>query len=1150
MTLNSPRAGLVGSATVLLLACLALGPDPGLAATPADSVGVVATPVATPGIPTLAELEARTKEAESATGLDEATKTALIEAYRRTAPLLESARDFTTQAEEYSRALAAAPAQAAEIRKRLAGPDQPRTTDAALAKLTNEELNQQLVQTRAEAAATETRIAELDRTLERSTARPAEVRTGLTEVRQALEQLEADARPAAALSQATELTQANAWLLAARRQALTAEARALEQELASQAVRDELARAQREQLGLDLRSLKDRQSQLQGLADQRRKTEAEQAQRETEAAQRDAADKHPLIQQVANDNAELTDSLSNLTGRLDQFTDQLAQLDRERKRVETDFRGARERIDVAGVNQALGQILIDRRHELPDLRQFRKEIARRHDQIADATLSQIRYREEQRTLRDLDLALAELAAGDPAAQIDPVRAELRQLLEKRRELVEKALAGTNEYIRKQAELNDATDRLIQTATDYDAYLAEHLLWVRSAGSVSLDTLRALPGAVGLMLSITGWTEVGQVLTFEFRHSPLTGLGLAAVLLLLWKQAALKRAILATADPLRRVRTDRFSYTLKAIALTWLAALPLPLAFLLLGREMADSIEATTFTRAAGHAISQTALGLYFLRAFRITCIPGGVADRHFRWETEVLTQIRHDLRWFTPYIICTSLVAYGIAFSTESSHLESLGRLAVIAVMLGTAVFLGRLLHPRSGVLAQVLAAHPTGWANRLRTFWYSILIGAPLALGVLALLGYLYTAGTLFESLVETAWSALGLVLLQQLIVRWLVYTRRQLALQAALDRQAARRAQAETGEEQPRDAEGGPPVEEPEADLASLDEQTRKLLSAVIFFLAVLALWLIWAPMLPALTIFEKLTLWHTTKDLGGVAQQVPVTAANVGLVLVILVAAMVAARNLPALIEILLLQSSGVTAGTRYAVRTLVSYAITAVAVLAAFGSLGLQWSQVQWLVAGMSVGIGFGLQEIVANFISGLIILFERPVRVGDVVTIGTTTGTVTKIEIRATTIRNWDRQELIVPNKEFITGRLLNWTLSDQINRIVVNVGIEYDSDPKLALTLLTETAAADPRILKDPPPLASLDGFGDNSLTLVLRCFLDSMDGRVAVTTDLNLAIERAFRAHGIGIAYPQRDLHISAREPINVRLQRAGPPNRTNGVG
>ena len=1133
---------IAGGCTWFLLLSLLTLVAPPLGAATASAAAVL------PGTPTPTELEARIKEAESLKGLDEAARKALIEAYKRTASYLESAKEYAAKASAFTRSLEEAPAQAAALRKQLAAAenaDKPADADPPGA-LSSEEVSRQLAKTRTEAAAAEVRIAELDKGLDGSAARTAEARGRVLDLRQALEQLETEAR-AATPDQSPEATQAAAWLLATRRQTLSAESRALEQEVASQGVRDELARAQREQLGLRLRQIKERQVQLQNLEDQRRKSEAEQARRETAAAQQAAADKDPLVQTAAKENAQLTGTLGELAGQLDRFNEELAETERERKRIESDFRGARERIEVAGVNQALGQVLIDRRQELPDLRKFRKDIAARNNLIAEATLRQIRFREEQRTLRDLDAALTEVAAAHPAAQTAEVRDELAQLLETRRSLIDKALAGTDAYIRKQGEINDAAEQLIRTANDYDAFLAQHLLWVRSANPLTFGTIAVLPGAAAWLLSPRGWADALRVLGYESLHSAVPWIGLLAVLLLLWKQAALKRAILATADPLRRVRTDRFVHTLEAIGLTMVAALPLSLAFLFLGHTLSSSIEATAFTRAIGTGLIKVALGLYFLRAFRLTCIPGGVADRHFRWESEVLQQIRRHLRWFTPFIVVASLIAYSVYLNRDTADSESLGRLTLMAAMLGTAVFLGRLLNPRTGVLARLLTAHPNGWANRLRNLWYPLIVGAPLALGVLAGLGYLYTAGTLFESLVQSAWLALGLVLLQQVIVRWLVYTRRSLALQAALERQSTRRAQAAaaSGKTEPRESEATdapPAVEEPEPDLANLDEQTRKLLHASVFVLAVLGLWWIWSPMLPALGIFRKIVLWHSATTVDGAQQLAPVTAADAGLVVVILSVALVAAKNLPALIEILLLRRSSVTAGTRYAVRTLASYAITAIAVLMAFGALGLRWSQVQWLVAALSVGIGFGLQEIVANFISGLIILFERPLRVGDTVTTGTTTGIVTKIEIRATTIRNWDRQELIVPNKEFITGRLLNWTLTDQLNRIVITVGIEYGSDARLALTLLTETASANPRVLKDPAPLATLEAFGDNALTLVLRCYLETMDIRQGVTTEMHLAIEQVFREHGIGIAFPQREIQVTARKPINVRVQQVGP--------
>jgi potassium efflux system protein len=199
-----------------------------------------------------------------------------------------------------------------------------------------------------------------------------------------------------------------------------------------------------------------------------------------------------------------------------------------------------------------------------------------------------------------------------------------------------------------------------------------------------------------------------------------------------------------------------------------------------------------------------------------------------------------------------------------------------------------------------------------------------------------------------------------------------------------------------------------------------------------------------MPAFTRLRDIALWTYMGMEGGEEKLKNFSLASVAFILATITLATIAVRNLPALIEILLLDRFDVSPGARYAIKTLTAYALIAIAAMIVSDALGISWGRVQWLVAALGVGIGFGLQEIVANFISGLIILFERPVRVGDVVTIGDTTGTVTKIRIRATTVRNWDRQELLVPNKQFITGQLLNWTLSDALNRIVIRVGVDYE----------------------------------------------------------------------------------------------------------
>ncbi len=187
-------------------------------------------------------------------------------------------------------------------------------------------------------------------------------------------------------------------------------------------------------------------------------------------------------------------------------------------------------------------------------------------------------------------------------------------------------------------------------------------------------------------------------------------------------------------------------------------------------------------------------------------------------------------------------------------------------------------------------------------------------------------------------------------------------------------------------------------------------------------------------------------------------------------------------------------------------------------------------------------GFGLQEIVANFISGIVLLFEKPFRLGDIVTVGENTGTVTRIRTRATTISDWDRKELIIPNKKFATEEFTNWTLSDPITRLVIPIGVDYGTNTGLVVSLLLDAAHRHAQVSDDPAPAALFIGFGNSSLNFELRVFVPTVLDKVTIGHDLNMVIDATFHAQGIGISYPQRDVHLSSVSPIEMLIRRPAP--------
>jgi small-conductance mechanosensitive channel len=219
-----------------------------------------------------------------------------------------------------------------------------------------------------------------------------------------------------------------------------------------------------------------------------------------------------------------------------------------------------------------------------------------------------------------------------------------------------------------------------------------------------------------------------------------------------------------------------------------------------------------------------------------------------------------------------------------------------------------------------------------------------------------------------------------------------------------------------------------------------------------------------------------------------------------------------------------------GAREAIVTMSGYVGIAVAIIVALGIAGLDFSNLALIAGALSVGIGFGLQNIVNNFISGLILLFERPVKTGDWIVVGDTEGYVKRIRIRSTQIQTFDRADVIVPNAELISGQVTNWMLHDAMGRAVVPVGVAYGSNTQKVREILLKVAAEHPEVMSGangPAPYVLFREFGDSSLNFELRCYIKNIDHRLTVISDLNFAIDAAFRDNGIEIPFPQRDLHV-----------------------
>jgi small-conductance mechanosensitive channel len=226
-----------------------------------------------------------------------------------------------------------------------------------------------------------------------------------------------------------------------------------------------------------------------------------------------------------------------------------------------------------------------------------------------------------------------------------------------------------------------------------------------------------------------------------------------------------------------------------------------------------------------------------------------------------------------------------------------------------------------------------------------------------------------------------------------------------------------------------------------------------------------------------------------------------------------------------------------GVPYAISRLTHYSILVIGFFLALATLGFDLTRFTIIAGAFGVGIGFGLQNVVNNFVSGLILLFERPVQVGDVVQVGEVFGEIRRIGMRSSTIRGWEGAEVIVPNANLISDAVTNWTLSDRMRRIDLPVGVAYGTDPKRVQELLQNVAAEHPMIISDPEPRALFTGFGDSSLDFQLRAWTSDFDKWISIRSELAVAVCAALGDAGITIPFPQRDVHFMPAQPMDVRV-------------
>lgn len=1076
--------------------------------------------------------------------LEAELKSRLLEAYQSAQSYYEDAKASAEKKAAFRDSIQSAPVNTAKFREELKNLGETISTNSAAADipagLSAAALEQRATSAQAELAGLKNRLNAAEERGKQLQERPSALRARQEQVASDLAEIEEALQGATTDGDAFEESTAKRAVLMAQKAARAAEAAALEQEHLSLALRLEKSTAERDWIAQQAANQQVRVGALEGLLVKQRQSEVEEQQREAEEATQKAADKHPLVEKLTQDYAALADERTKLVQQFDvQLKSELEDLTAQKDKVSRDYTLARDRIKDVGLSDALAVRLLDQWRRLPSLRTHRAALDQRKEAIAEAVALRLQAEDDWMALPDAKdpeqvktwcrahYAEARLGGADEAE----VQEEAGRLLEARRTGLTALIEDYNRLIQKLGELDFEETKHIAQVEEYTAFLEERLLWIPSAPPWKPSTLRETASSLQWLASGQNRREILRAALSLPQERPWLASFLGLLLLFsLGSRPLVRRKEHEYSAGVKRISTDSFGITLRAAFLLLIQSAPVASVLALLGWHLLERESDVEILRGLGSSLLYAAVHLFGILILLNVCRPRGLGQAHFRWNPDLAAMVRRQLFWFLPVVLCCTVLIDLAEELTDEFHRTGLSRLALTGLLFAVASLLFRTMRPKDGVLSGVLSRSPEGWMVRLQPIWYGLLVLTPIGLGILSTLGYHHTAVQLTRQAAITVSFFVGVFVVHQLIRRWFLAKERKLKLDQWL---AHRRTTAKSSGAADGVSEEAlrPEVDEEALDVKTLGEQTRRFLRSLMSFSLLLGVWWIWADVLPALNALDAVELWQAEAS-NGATERRPVTLNHLALSLLIAVITIIAVRNVSGVLEIGILQNLPLAPGSRYAIVSVAQYAVVLLGIVFAFNVLGFTLEQFGWIMAALSVGLGFGLQEVVANFVSGVILLAERPIRVGDIVTVSDVSGVVTKIRIRATTITNWSRQELIVPNKEFITGKILNWTLTNTINRIVVEVGVAYGADTEKARQILLNTAKNHPLIMSEPGPLATFEGFDDSSLRLVLRCYLPTLENRLSVTTELHTAIHHAFDSAGIEIPFPQRDIRVHWPEP------------------
>ena len=884
------------------------------------------------------------------------------------------------------------------------------------------------------------------------------------------------------------------------------------QELAR--MRSELAQKQGEQLDAYLQALR---NQLNS----QRQREAERALESTELLAENSENLPASIVEQFRINRELSQALNQQAQRMDLVASQQRQAANQTLQVRQALNTLREQSQWLGSSNLLGEALraqVARLPEMPKPQQLDTE-------MAQLRVHRLRYED----LLNKQPQLRQIRQADGQPLTSEENRILEAQLRTQRELLNSLLQGGDTLILELTKLKVSNSQLEDALKEVNEATHRYLFWTSDVRPIDFSWPIEIVQDLRRLISLDTFSQLGKatmmMLTSRQTLFPLFG----ALLLVGFSISSRKhftRFLERSSARVGKVTQDHFWLTMRTVFWSILVASPLPVLWATLGYGLQEAWP-YPLAVAIGDGVTATVPLLWVVMICAAFARTNGLFIVHFGWPQ---LRVARAMRYYLMSIgLIVPLIMALIMFDNlnDREFSASLGRLCFILICGALAVV--TLSLKRAGI-PLYLDKEGSG-DNRINLLLWNLMTGAPLVAIFAAAVGYLATAQALLARLETSVAIWFLLLVIYHVIRRWMLIQRRRLAFDRAKHKRAEMLAHRARGEEETHatSLEGSAEQEVSEVNLDTISEQSLRLVRSILMLIALVSVIILWSEIHSAFGFLENISLWDVTSTVQGVESIEPITLGAVLIAILVLIITTQLVRNLPALLELAILQHLSLTPGTGYAITTITKYLLLLIGGLVGFSMIGIEWSKLQWLVAALGVGLGFGLQEIFANFISGLIILFEKPIRIGDTVTIRDQTGSVTKINTRATTISDWDRKEIIVPNKAFITEQFINWSLSDSVTRVVLSIPAPSDANSEEVAQILLTAAHRCSLVIDTPAPEAFLVDLQQGIQIFELRIYAAEMGHRMPLRHELHQLILAGFREHGIDMPFPPFQMRLES---------------------